>query len=77
MPILSENQLLNFDDVRITKLSMAELIKYDALLWRWMDKTGGAANIANQLNMVHREVEWRAQDTVFSQRPRAVGQRGR
>ena len=54
MPIISENKLLNFDEVRITKLSMNELVKYDALLWRWMDKTGGAANIAHQLNMVHR-----------------------
>lgn len=77
MPIMSENRLLNFDHVKITKLSMAELIKYDALLWRWMDKTGGAASIARQLNLIHREVEWRAQDTFQDRRSRSLGQRGR
>lgn len=62
MPIMYRNRLLRLDQQRITKLTIAELIDYERELWTWMDKTGGAANIARQLNMIHREVEWRAQD---------------
>lgn len=62
MPILSENRLLNFEKVRITKMTMPQLIRYEQLLWQWMDKTGGSATIANQLNLIYREVEWRAQE---------------
>jgi hypothetical protein len=62
MPILHGHDLLNFDELRITKLRMNELIRLERLLWTWMDKTGGAANIARLLNIIHREVEWRAMD---------------
>jgi hypothetical protein len=62
MPILHDRDLLVFDELRITKLRMNELIRLERLLWTWMDKTGGAANIAKLLNIIHREVEWRAMD---------------
>ena len=73
MPILFRNRLIDLD-LHITKLTMNDLVKYEAVLWRWMDKTGGSAKIARQLNMVHREVEWRAQDTEFSPRSGRMGQ---
>lgn len=62
MPILFAGRISNLDE-RIIHMPMKELIKYEQLLWEWMDKTKGAASIARQLNMIHREVEWRAQDT--------------
>jgi hypothetical protein len=62
MPILHDRDLLVFDELRVTKLRMNELIRLERLLWTWMDKTGGAANIAKLLNIIHREVEWRAMD---------------
>jgi hypothetical protein len=53
-------------DEYITKMSMAELIDYERCLWTWMDKTkkNPSPHIVQQLNTIHREVEWRAQDTV-------------
>jgi hypothetical protein len=63
MPILYNRDLLIFDELQITKLRMPQLIKLERLLWTWMDKTGGAANIAKLLNIIHREVEWRAMET--------------
>jgi hypothetical protein len=66
MPIMYRRRLLRLDEQRITKLSMGELIEYETVLWQWMDKTGGAANIARQLNLIHREVEWRAMDKDWS-----------
>ena len=60
MPIMYRGRLTRFEEQQVTKMTFAELVHYEQVLWRWMDKTGGAANIARQLNMVHREVEWRA-----------------
>lgn len=65
MPILYRNRLRDLDATPVTKMTLGELITYEAVLWRWMDKTKGAANIARQLNMIHREVEWRALDGAF------------
>lgn len=42
-------------------MTMKNLIAYEAILWRWMEKTN-APNIVNQLNAIHREVEWRCQE---------------
>jgi hypothetical protein len=50
----------HFDEM-ITRMTMDELIEYEDLLWDWM-KTS-PAKIARVLNMIHREVEWRATDT--------------
>jgi hypothetical protein len=76
MPIHHRGRLINLDQ-RLTRMTLGELVRYEELLWRWMDKTGGAASIARQLNMIHREVEWRATDTVPGQRSRRVGQGSR
>jgi hypothetical protein len=62
MPILSEGRLIDLHQ-RITKMSMKQLIKYEALLWTWMDKADSPVDVARELNSIHREVEWRAQDT--------------
>jgi hypothetical protein len=50
---------------RITQMTLPQLIEYERELWVWMDKAKSPANIAVRLNMIHREVEWRAQDTFF------------
>lgn len=76
MPIIYRNRLINLDQ-HITKMSFKELVDYERALWGWMDKTKGAASIARQLNMIHREVEWRAQDTEFNPRPGRVGKGSR
>jgi hypothetical protein len=48
---------------RIAKMTMAELVTYDALLWSWVDRLKfQSEDIVNQLNAIHREVEWRAMD---------------
>jgi hypothetical protein len=48
---------------RIAKMTIAELIDYDNALWQWMDKLKfKSEDVVNQLNAIHREVEWRAQD---------------
>lgn len=68
MPFIFHSRLYKNIDGRVTRMSMPELIAYERLLWRWMDKTGGAPDIARQLNMIHREVEWRSQDKEFNMR---------
>jgi hypothetical protein len=67
---------------RITRMTVEELAEYEATLWRWMDKLKfKSEDVVNQLNAVHREVEWRAEDKDWRdaahprQRPRAVAQR--
>jgi hypothetical protein len=46
---------------RISKMTTAELIEYDAALWRWVDRLKyKSEDFTNQLNAIHREVEWRA-----------------
>lgn len=62
MPIMYRGRVTRFNEQRITKMSTGELILYEAELWDWMDKTKGAATIARQLNMIHREIEWRSMD---------------
>lgn len=80
MPILFRGRISNLDE-KITKMTLSELTKYERLLWRWMDKTKGASSIARQLNMIHREVEWRAMDKDWRdaahprRRPRTLAER--
>jgi hypothetical protein len=62
MPIIYCGRVERLLDQKITKMSVRELIHYEAELWRWMDKTKGTGTIALQLNAVHREIEWRAQE---------------
>ena len=67
MPIIRNERgrmMLSKMDEYITKMSMKELIDYERCLWVWMDKTktSPSPHIVQQLNVIHREVEWRAQD---------------
>ena len=48
---------------RISKMTLVELVEYEAALWRWVDRLKyKSEDVTNQLNAVHREVEWRAED---------------
>lgn len=50
---------------RLTKMTWDELIAYEAFLWECMEKLPSSPTLATTLNAIHREVEWRAQDTEF------------
>ena len=78
MPILYEGHLIN-PQQRITKMSMRKLTEYEALLWTWMGNGNCPVNIARELNAIHREVEYRAQDTDWRKagRPRTLVSRSR
>jgi hypothetical protein len=43
-------------------MSMTALIEYEQKLWRWADAVGSTQAIADVMNAIYREVEWRAQD---------------
>jgi hypothetical protein len=48
---------------RIARMTIAELVDYDNALWQWMDKLKfKSEDVVNQLNAIHREIEWRAMD---------------
>ena len=51
--------------MHLSKMSMDELIAYEAFLWECMEKLPNSPSIANTMNAIYREVEWRAQDTAF------------
>ncbi|HEY2530267.1 MAG TPA: hypothetical protein VGJ20_20415 [Xanthobacteraceae bacterium] len=62
-------------------MAMRELIEYEQKLWRWADTAGTTQGIADVLNAIYREVEWRAQEKAWrdaaypgqGRRSRAVG----
>jgi phage pi2 protein 07 len=57
-------QLADVTKIGITRMSLNELIEYEALLWTWMEKITRSKihcdDVIAQLNAIHREVEWRA-----------------
>ena len=61
MPHVYKGMLVS--DVIISKMTMRQLIDYEAYLWGWMGNS--PPNVVTVLNAIHREVEWRAQDTAF------------
>ena len=61
-PVNGRLQVSRLDEI-ITRMPMEELIEYEAELWSWMDKAESPVSISRILNMIHREVEWRATDT--------------
>jgi hypothetical protein len=68
MPMLmrrhGRTQLTDVTTLGIARMSLTELIEYEALLWAWMEKVTRSKlhcdNIIAQLNAIYREVEWRA-----------------
>ena len=68
MPMLmrqhGRTRLNDVTKLGITRMSLAELTEYEALLWTWMEKVTRSKlhcdNIVAQLNAIYREVEWRA-----------------
>jgi hypothetical protein len=50
---------------QISKLPLDELVTYEAFLWECLEKLPFSPTITTSLNAIHREVEWRAQDTEF------------
>ena len=68
MPIIRNvrgRMMLSKMDEYVTRMSIKDLIDYERCLWVWMEKTKNnpSPHIVQQLNVIHREVEWRAQDT--------------
>jgi hypothetical protein len=48
----------------VTYMTMRELVEYEKYLWVCMENVKGDTDvIARRLNVIHREVEWRAQNT--------------
>ena len=43
-------------------MTMSQLMGYERELWRWADAVGSTVAIADILNAIYREVEWRAQE---------------
>jgi hypothetical protein len=70
MPIILQKRLTKLQEQRITRMTLTELITYEAVLWRWMDKLDKSKmhseDIVVQLNAIHREVEWRAMDAEWN-----------
>jgi hypothetical protein len=65
-------------------MTVEELVQYEATLWHWVDRLKyKSEDVVNQLNAIHREIEWRALDKDWRdaphprQRPRTVAQRTR
>lgn len=60
-------KVLSKMDEHVTKMTMSELIDYERCLWVWMEKTklSPSDDIVRHLNMIHREVEWRAQERAW------------
>lgn len=50
---------------QLSKMSMADLIAFEAFLWKCMDTKVPNLGVVDYLNAIHREVEWRAQDSEF------------
>lgn len=65
MPYAFENRyLLSRNELMVvSRMTMKELIAYEKHLWEWMKDS--PPDIVAILNTIHREVEWRAQDTEF------------
>jgi hypothetical protein len=55
---------------RITRMSVNELIVYEGALWTWLEKITKSKlhsdRIVDQLNAIHREIEWRAMDAEWN-----------
>lgn len=66
MPILRQikgkPRLLPIGMEQFSTMPLSALIEYEKTLWRWADKVGSTAAIADVLNAIYREVEWRAQE---------------
>lgn len=50
---------------QVSKMSMPDLIAFEAFLWKCMDTKLVQPAVVDYLNTIHREVEWRAQDPQF------------
>jgi hypothetical protein len=70
MPIVARNEqrrprLVATGIERLAKMTWNDLVAYEAFLWECMEKLPNSPTIVTTLNAIHREVEWRAQDTEF------------
>ena len=66
MPIIrninGKPQLRALETENLTEMTISELVDYEQTLWRWADTAGSTLAIADILNAIYREVEWRAQE---------------
>lgn len=65
MPFVYRGKLASLDmgEAPLTEMTTRELIRYEEYLWAWMK--GSPPNVVAVLNAIHREIEWRAQDTAL------------
>jgi len=49
----------------LTRMSMTEIIEYEKFLWECLKTLPNSPKIAETMNAIYREVEYRAQDTAF------------
>lgn len=69
MPIIGRDakrrlRLINRLD-QVSKMSMPDLIAMEQFLWQCMNSRAPRPAVVDFLNAIHREVEWRAQDSEF------------
>ena len=70
MPIIGRDargrpHMIDRTERQISKLPMRDLITLEEFLWKCMDGKAAHHGVVDTLNAIHREVEWRAQDTEF------------
>ena len=69
MPIIAHDtkgrpRLIERSD-QVSKMKTPDLIAMEKFLWTCMDTKIPQPAVVDFLNAIHREVEWRAQDTQF------------
>lgn len=62
MPIVVNGKLLSLSEP-VTKMSMRDLIAYEAALWKFVNTPEPPFRIVTMLNNIYQEVEWRAANT--------------
>jgi hypothetical protein len=56
----------NFVEMPITRMTVNELKDYEAYLLTWTKNGVLATNLATVVEAIHRELDWRAQDSNFN-----------
>ena len=52
---------------QISKMTTQDLIAFEDFLWKCVDTRISQPAVVDFINAIHREIEWRAQDTEFEQ----------
>ena len=69
MPIIGYNSKGRMRVIKrldqVSKMSLPDLVAMEEFLWMCMSTKIPQPAVVDYLNAIHREVEWRAQDTEF------------